>query len=101
MWSSIYETATEPTMRENARNHLIALNVQEDLQHLRPLLARYRERNRICATSWPQVISSGVIPGYPLDPAGKPYQLGPGCRVRVQDPAQFSALEPDQVEVQY
>jgi hypothetical protein len=101
MWSNIYESATEGTMKENAKQHLVALKVQEDLQQLRLVLADHAHRTGTCASSWQQLIASGAVPGYPLDPAGIPYQLGPGCRVRVKDPTKFIALERDQVEVLY
>jgi hypothetical protein len=101
MWTNIYESSTQATMKENAKEHLIAIKVQDDLQHLRPLLSSYKQLNGMCATNWQQVIGSGLIPGYPLDPAGNPYQLAADCRVRVKDAAKFPALDPDQVEVQY
>jgi hypothetical protein len=101
LWINLYESATEATMKENAKEHLIAIKVQEDLQHLRPILASYAQRNGVCPANWQQVIGSGLIPGYPLDPAGNPYQLAAGCRVGVKDPSKFPALDPDQVAVQY
>jgi len=101
MWTNIYESSTQATMKENAKEHLIGIKVQDDLQHLRPVLAGYTQRNGVCPSNWQQVIGSGMIPGYPLDPAGNPYQLVGGCRVRVKDASRFPALDPELAEVQY
>lgn len=101
MWTNIYETSTQTTMKENAREHLIAIKVQDDLQHLRPVLASYTQRNGVCPANWQQVIGAGLLPGSPLDPADNPYQLVTGCRVRVKDASKFPALDPELAEVQY
>jgi hypothetical protein len=101
MWTNIYEAATENNMRENARSHLVALKVQEDLQQLKSILSAYRERAGTCATHWQPVAAAGLVPGMPLDPAGEPYQLVPGCRIRVRNPARFPALQKDEAEVQF
>jgi tetratricopeptide (TPR) repeat protein len=101
LWTNIYETSTESTMRENAKQHLVALRVQEDLAQLRNLLAGYTQRHGRCVTDWKQAVADGIIAGVPLDPAGNAYQLVPGCRVKVHNESRFIALAPEAHEVQF
>lgn len=84
LWTTTYETTEDKMIRENARKHLRALRVDEDIAHLEDLLAQYRQRTGRDAGSWGDLVTAGMLPGIPVDPLGHPYRLVQG-RVEVED----------------
>src|ERR1700681_2018014 len=44
LWKDVYDTATDPSIKENALNHLQLLQAQEDCEHLDALVTEYEKR---------------------------------------------------------
>jgi hypothetical protein len=86
LWTTTYETAQDPMIRENAFKHLRALKVDEDIAHLDALVAEYSKRTGRAPESWGALIQAGLIAGIPVDPLGHPYRLMSSGRIQVADP---------------
>jgi tetratricopeptide (TPR) repeat protein len=86
LWMTTYQNTKEAQIRQNAVEHLLALQVDEDVTRLEQVVERYREqRGRLPATMG-DLERAGFIRGTPADPKGHPYKLMPDGRIEVQDP---------------
>ena len=77
LWQRLYQESSRASVRENARNHLLSIQVTRDLQTLQRLIEEFREQNR----SYPKNLEE-LIPGQKdrcrtADPLGTPYQYDP------------------------
>lgn len=88
LWRNIYESTEDPSIRENAAKHLLSLQADEQMQRLRSLVSQYRQKMGRNPAGFQDMVSSGLIPGIPLDPLKVPYKLVNG-EVEVQDSARF------------
>jgi hypothetical protein len=75
MWTVIRQSAENDWLKQEADRRLaqlLALDEIDRLQQAVEILGRSGPR----PADWPALIRAGVIPGVPLDPAGKPYEIG-------------------------
>ena len=86
LWYSTYESTKEPAIKQNAVEHLRALQVDEEVSQLEGLVAKYKQQARRFPASIGDLERAGFIRGTPLDPNGHAYKLTPDGRVEVQDP---------------
>lgn len=86
LWYSTYQSTKEASIRQNAVDHLRALQVDEEVTQLEGLVAKYHEQTGHFPTAMADLERAGYIHGTPLDPNGHAYQLTPGGRVEVEDP---------------
>jgi hypothetical protein len=77
MWESQYRESTRADVRENARNHLISIEVARDIWSLEFLVEKHRQKTG----SFPQSLQQwmgGESGTYRIkDPLGTPYQYNP------------------------
>jgi hypothetical protein len=95
VWSEIYQTASEPRARENAKQHLMALHAQADIEELQRIVDNYRGHiPRL--TSLRDLVEDRVLPAVPVDPAGYEYVLdGSGVvTVNASSTVRMDILEP-------
>jgi hypothetical protein len=92
LWTQILNNTENANIKENAVRHLASLRVDEDIEHLDPLLLAYRSRFGSDARSWQDLVSAGYLPGVPVDPTGAPYVLK-GDHVEVKDAGPFPFIE--------
>jgi hypothetical protein len=85
LWQHIYESTQDNSIKENAIRHLVALNVDDEVDDLESLVREYQQNTGKLPSSWFQMISEGYLRRLPVDPLGKPYKLMPDGRVEVQD----------------
>ena len=78
LWSEIYRTATNELIRKNAVGHLQALKAEDDTEHLDNVIADFKDRFGRLPNSMNELVSVGLLPAVPVDPAGFPYVLGGG-----------------------
>ncbi|HKV05300.1 MAG TPA: hypothetical protein VJO53_09365 [Candidatus Acidoferrales bacterium] len=83
VWSDLYESTKDPTIRRRAMMMLVGLKVQEDERDLNELAGQYRKRFGHDPTSTSDLRESGLIGGIPADPAGYPYVFGPDGKARL------------------
>ncbi|MGD0923017.1 MAG: hypothetical protein ABSA70_14835 [Terriglobia bacterium] len=80
LWSEIYRQAENESIRRSAREHLVALQAQDEMEHLNRLLGQYRAREGRQAHTFPELVAAGFLPALPRDPSGVPYRVGPEGR---------------------
>jgi tetratricopeptide (TPR) repeat protein len=77
LWQRQYQEATQPSARENARNHLMSLQVARDLELLASLVERYRSAHGFFPHEL-QDLSQDSAVQFPIkDPLGTPYDYNP------------------------
>jgi tetratricopeptide (TPR) repeat protein len=86
LWQATYATTQDGLIRQNAIEHLKALQVDEDVTRLEEAVANYRQQTGRFPTTMSDLARAGLIRGTPMDPTGRPYQLMPEGLIEVQDP---------------
>jgi tetratricopeptide (TPR) repeat protein len=86
LWFTTYQSTTEAQIRENAVQHLLALQVDEDVTRLEQVVEKYREQTGRLPASMGDLERAGFIHGTATDPKGRPYKLMPNGRIEVQNP---------------
>lgn len=86
LWVTTYQSTKEPSIRQNAVEHLLALQVDEEVTRLEHVVERYRQQTGKLPASMSDLERAGFIHGTPADPKGNPYHLMPDGRIEVQDP---------------
>lgn len=82
IYQRMYEEASEDSVRKMAQSHLLQLDLMDERDALRRLLADYQSRSGRCPESWREIESVLRLvrarmdsSGAPVDPLGKQYQL--------------------------
>jgi len=83
IWSQIYDSTSDPTIREHALDQLRALKVQQDEGNLGVLAEQYRQRFNHYPTSSKDIFDAGLLRGIPVDPAGFPYAFNAAGKATV------------------
>ena len=86
LWFTTYQTTKDGQIRQNAVEHLQALQVDEEVTHLEQLVEKYRAQTGKLPVTIGDLEHAGFIHGTPTDPKGNPYKLMPDGRIEVQDP---------------
>ena len=86
LWQTAYQTTQDKLIKENALEHLRALDVDETVPKLEEVVKAYRDKAGQQPTSFLQLVAAGLLRGIPTDPLGIPYKLRPDGHVEVQDP---------------
>jgi hypothetical protein len=96
LWSQIYESSREPDIRKNALEHLQALDAEADAEQLEKLSVEFHERFGRFPHSERDLVTAGMIPGQPIDPAGYPYRFDSEGKVRLdaRSPLHSDVLKP-------
>src|ERR1039457_697149 len=89
LWTTTYESTKDPSIRENAVEHLLALQVDEEVTQLERVVEKYRQQRRRLPASMSDLERAGFIRGAPADPKGHVYKLMADGRIEVQDPEQI------------
>jgi len=88
LWEFAYKNGSDEAVRENARKHLVALEIDEAIQQLEQQVEAYRQRTGAQPASWRDLIMAGLLRGVPVDSDGKPLKLVNG-RIELQDPDRY------------
>lgn len=86
LWFTTYQSTKEAGIRQNAVEHLRALQVDEDVTRLEQVIAKYTQQSGRLPASMGDLERAGSIRGTPADPNGRPYKLMPDGRIEVQHP---------------
>src|SRR5579863_3708624 len=89
LWSSTLQTSEETNSRQNALEHLRAIQVDEDVMRLQAAVTRFGERAGRLPSGMEELAAAEHLPGIPADPDGNAYQLTPEGRVQVENPDDF------------
>ncbi|MGA7079119.1 MAG: hypothetical protein WBQ43_09045 [Terriglobales bacterium] len=86
LWVTTYQSTQEARIRQNAVEHLLALQVDEEVTQLERVIEKYRQQSGQFPTSMGDLERAGFIRGTPTDPKNHPYQLMANGRIEVQGP---------------
>ena len=83
LWQQVYETATDPAIRQNAADHLILMRAELDLKEINRLADEYEKQTGHRATKISELVQAGLMKGVMKDPDGYPYVLGDDGKAEV------------------
>lgn len=89
LWSATYQTTQDKQIKQNAMEHLRALRVDEDVQHLQEAVTRFGERTGRLPSSISELLAAENLAGPLTDPDGHPYKMTPEGRIEIRDPDDF------------
>jgi hypothetical protein len=89
LWSATFETSNEKNIRQNALEHLRAIQVDEDVTRLQTAVTRFGERTGRLPLTLEELAVEENLNGLPADPDGNDYQLTPTGRVQIAKPDDF------------
>ena len=89
LWRAAYDSSTETNIRQNALEHLRAIQVDEDVTNLENAVTRFVQANGRIPASLLEVVNAEHRRGLPLDPDGTPYELSGDGQVLVANPDDF------------
>ena len=81
LWSEIYNSTEDVTIRDNARMHLETLRALDDIEEIERRAAAFRDRTGRWPESFQELAAAGLLAGVPADPRGHPYQLQPDGKI--------------------
>jgi hypothetical protein len=73
LWSEIYNSTSEPSIKENAKIHLQLLHARADCEQLNKFAGEYKKRNGRPPSNVADLVNAGLIPGLAVDPVGVVY----------------------------
>ena len=76
LWLQIYQHPGNNQVRQNAEEHLAALDASIAIGKLDSLLALFRAREGHAAASFRELVAQRYLSGVPLDPTGVPFAIG-------------------------
>jgi len=89
LWSETYKNTQDKLIKQNAADHLRALRVDEDVEHLQLAVTRFGERTGRLPASMYELAAAEGLPGIPVDPDGHTYKMTPEGRIEVRVPDAF------------
>ena len=78
LWVTTYQSTKDAQIRQNAVEHLLALQVDEEVTRLEQVVEKYREQSGRLPASMGDLERAGFIRGTPADPKGRPVQADAG-----------------------
>lgn len=89
LWSATFETSNEKNIRQNALEHLRAIQVDEDVNQLQADVTRFGEHTGRLPFSMQELVEAEHLNGIPADPDGDAYVLTPEGRIQLAKPDDF------------
>lgn len=83
IWTEIYSSTQDKTVRQRAITTLRGLRALEDEQELDALAEEYKNRSGHFPASADDLRDAGLVRGAPVDPAGYPYVFSPDGKARL------------------
>jgi hypothetical protein len=77
LWERQYQDSSSREVKENAKNHLLSMQVDEMLWTIEFLAGRYAERHGGYPPRLDDLVLSGYLKAVPVDPSGVPYDYDP------------------------
>jgi len=94
LWTEIFQSAQDATIRENAKTHLKLLETDDDKEQLDKLLGEYARKNGRGAENIGNLVNVGMLRGLPVDPEGFPYVIGATGHAELNPKSPLLKLEP-------
>src|SRR2546427_3443928 len=93
LWTTMYQSTHDQSIKANAAAHLRALQVDEDVSIVEALVARYRDKTGRVPDSFSDLAAAGLLRGTATDPLGHAYKLMPDGHVVVRVPDDLPFLK--------
>lgn len=90
LWSQIYQTADNPTIKSQALRHLKGLKALQVEGEIDQITAEYQKRLGHPPASMKDLLDAGMIKRLPLDPDGYPYRLDADGKARLDSQSSVS-----------
>lgn len=94
IFSELYESTKDPNVRKEVLKQLRSLKAQEDEMHLDDLIEQYRKRLGRNPVSMKDLVTAGLLRGFPVDPLGFPYVIGADGESRLNPDSSIPQLKP-------
>jgi hypothetical protein len=75
LWQDVYNTTKDPSIKENALNHLQLLRAQEDCKQIDAVVEEYKKRFGRRPVRMSELVQAGLLQDVPVDALGYPYTL--------------------------
>jgi hypothetical protein len=73
LWNELYNSSTDPAMKQNALTHLRLLTAEADCERLDDMAIAYEKRTGRLPKDLRELVSAGFLPGALVDPLGFVY----------------------------
>jgi len=83
LWEQVYQTTTDPLIKQNAEEHLKLMKVELQLKEINRLADEFERQTGERATRMGELVQAGLIQGVPRDPEGYAYVLGEGGKAEL------------------
>lgn len=90
LWSQIYQTTDNPTIKSQALHHLKGLKALQVEGEIDQITAEYQKRFGHAPASMKELLDAGMIKRLPLDPDGYPYRLDADGKARLDSQSSVS-----------
>ncbi len=77
IWQRQYEESNREDVKNNALNHLVSIQVSEEIWTLEFLVRKYQQKTGLLPWTLQDLVSHGFLRQLPIDPSGAPYQFDP------------------------
>ena len=85
LWSEVYQSSTDETLKENARINLQLLRADEDMEQLNQIAEQFLARAGRPPRSVRELVQAGMLGGEPVDPVGYGYVVGAGGKSQISE----------------
>ena len=92
IWTRLYESTQDPMVKDNALQHLAALQVENEIDEINQRIAIFRQRTGQLPSSWLDLVRAGLLRGIPVDTLHNPMKLMPDGTIQVADPGKYQFL---------
>jgi tetratricopeptide (TPR) repeat protein len=83
LWWQVYNSTSDPAVKENAEGHLKLMKVQLDLKEIDRLADEFEKNKGRRATRLSELVQAGLLKEMPKDPDGYAYVLGEGGKAEL------------------
>ncbi len=73
LWNEIYNSSSDPQIKQNALTHLQLLRAQAECEQLDAIAAEYKNRTGRRPTTLHELVNASLLPRLPVDPLGFAY----------------------------
>jgi len=94
LWSELYESSKDQTIKENAKTHLLLLKTDDDIEQLNLLIAEFQKKYGHAPTQMRELVEGRLLRGFPADPEGFAYVIGKSGKAELNPNGRLFKLEP-------
>ena len=85
LWGELFDSSTDPVIKENARINLELLRADADIEHINVIAQQYAAKMGHPPRSVREMMQAGLIVGEPGDPRGVAYVIGSDGQAHISE----------------